>query len=268
MIEWYESEKLPACVAVGVAYRSRGWAEFVRGELTQSLLSHNHAADVFAEAEGPDSLDIAMCLVNRSLVFTGMNEHEHAHRDLTNALEMQLQVLGSNHTHTILTRVFLADNERRRGNLNEALRWAEQGYDGVLRHPRLDKSHQYYARALDIYGRVLVERKDYMKAEPIARESMVYRGLHGLDPRLARQRLEDCLFHLGKYEECEALLLENLKDAKGEQAKAWQLRACNRLVQLYEAWEKPAEVAKWRDAVNLLAKEAATTDEKEVDLEI
>ena len=57
-----------------------------------------------------------------------------------------------------------------------------------------------------------------------------------------------CLTLLQRYDEAEALLLEayaELKAAFGAHHK-YTRRACRALVNLYEAWSRPAQAAEWR----------------------
>src|SRR5262249_40016527 len=65
-----------------------------------------------------------------------------------------------------------------------------------------------------------------------------------------------CLSALGRYAEAEPLLLssyEALKSAQGVRPAVLR-RAVDRIIQLYEAWEKTEQAAEWRAKRNQLSK--------------
>ncbi len=112
-----------------------------------------------------------------------------------------------------------------------------------------------YAGALIGLGDNLLKQKKYADAEPILRDAQ--RIVKKLQPRawttfLADSLVGDALLGQKKYPEAEPVLLSGYGGMKqreaaiSPQSKVRVTEALVRLVQLYDAWGKPDEAAKWR----------------------
>jgi Tetratricopeptide repeat. len=111
------------------------------------------------------------------------------------------------------------------------------------------------AAALEEVGQALLEIKDYGQAESLLRESMSLGDRHFPESwhrHHARSLLGGALLGQQKFKEAEPLLLEGYV---GMQAREDQIpgdanvpltQAEERLVQLYDAWNKPDQAAQWR----------------------
>ena len=110
--------------------------------------------------------------------------------------------------------------------------------------------------ALADTGKALLDAKAYDAAEPLLRESLSLGeklGPDAWDTHHARSLLGGVLLGQQKYAAAEPLLLDGYEGLRRTQAgivrhiKDMMLRdARGRLVQLYDAWDKPDEAAKWR----------------------
>jgi tetratricopeptide (TPR) repeat protein len=118
------------------------------------------------------------------------------------------------------------------------------------------KASHTYASASGILGRILSTTGRAHEAEPLLREALAV-----LEPRVPRQsnpiaimlgNLGDCLVAQARYVEAEPLLNESymtLKAVHVPQSPALD-EARQRLVELYEAWGKPQEAARYRSQLS------------------
>jgi tetratricopeptide (TPR) repeat protein len=120
-----------------------------------------------------------------------------------------------------------------------------------------------YAAELARFGMNRLERKQWVEAETVLRECLAIRLAKDPDAWTtfnSRSQLGGALLGQGQYAEAEPLLVQGYTGMKEREAKipaSARVRlteAVERLVQLYESLGKPAEAAKWRDALQALAK--------------
>jgi Tfp pilus assembly protein PilF len=101
----------------------------------------------------------------------------------------------------------------------------------------------------------LLLQQKHAEAEPLVRDLLAMR--EKAEPDLwttfnTRSMLGGCLLSDKKYADAEALLLQGYEGMKERQARIPPIgkprltEAIERLVQLYDAWDKPDEAAKWR----------------------
>jgi serine/threonine protein kinase len=118
-------------------------------------------------------------------------------------------------------------------------------------------------RILGVLGSVLTARGKASEAEPLLRECL--EGQRKMLPnghwRIAQAQslLGACLAVQREYPESEGLLLASFRELQRAQGTPGPelTKARQRLVQLYEAWGKPAEAAKWKAEHDQQAKPAA-----------
>jgi tetratricopeptide (TPR) repeat protein len=127
------------------------------------------------------------------------------------------------------------------------LEWAEIGWQGVQRHPKLDRTHIYFHEALAVYWGVLLERGEYAKAEPLLRLHAANYRKNDTGALKVRLNFGACLRHLGKFEESEEMLSEAFHCDIPANNTWWKERTATQLILLYDAWEKPKQAAKWRE---------------------
>jgi ATP/maltotriose-dependent transcriptional regulator MalT len=127
------------------------------------------------------------------------------------------------------------------------------------------------ADSLFYQARCLVQLARWTEAEAAARESLTVRKPDRPDARsrlITMGVLAECLIGQQKYADAEPLLIDAYKGLKTLSAQdpiAFNslARAMELLVQLYDAWGKPEEAAKWRQQLEAYktAKEAGEKKE-------
>jgi serine/threonine protein kinase/tetratricopeptide (TPR) repeat protein len=188
---------------------------------------------------------------------TGQLERSIAFHERT--LAAQTAKLGPDHPDTLLTRNHLATayDEAGEGAL------AEAQFRDVLerRRARLGPEHPDVAATLCDLGRNLVRCKRPAEAEPLLRECLaIYeRKLPNHWRRFdAQDLLGASLLDQKQYEAAEPQLIAGYAGLKTRepgspaQRKPRLSEAGDRLVRLYEAWEKPKEARKWRAKLDQL----------------
>jgi tetratricopeptide (TPR) repeat protein len=120
------------------------------------------------------------------------------------------------------------------------------------------------AAALASAGLALLELKRWADAEPVLRECLTIRQAKepdGWTTFNSRSMLGDALLGQKKYADAEPLLRQGYEgmrrraDKIPPQWKGLRLRqALERLVRLYDAWDKPEEAAKWRKELEAAGK--------------
>lgn len=267
IIEWYESGKLAKCQPVGIAYRRIAWDLNDTGEFRTAIDTQNRAIEVLQNVEGPDSLHIAWCINNRGCTFGLWKKIEEAHKDFQRALKMRLRVLGPDHSHTIHTYINLTGNALRRGELEEALRWAKQGWEGANRAPSIHENHPYYATAGNVYSDMLFRLEKFEAAVPILRETIACYERMGRKTHWQRRNLGICLLRSKEFEESEALLLGDYEWALANGYTRAEKAACERLITLFESWEKPLKLAAWKEKLATLAQQQSPASADSADLQ-
>ena len=108
-------------------------------------------------------------------------------------------------------------------------------------------------REIALLGRIFVHLKRYKNAEPLLREALTIRRMRRNFPgdwKTAKTEsvLGACLTGLGKYGEAEPYLLRGYpiiaKDKGSDHRRT--IEAIQRVINLYEAWNKPDKAAKYR----------------------
>jgi hypothetical protein len=110
-------------------------------------------------------------------------------------------------------------------------------------------------RILAILGQNLLQQRKYADAEPVLRDCLARREAAEPDAWTTfntRSMLGGSLLGQEKYAEAEPLLLQGYQGMKQREAEIPPIgrpllrEAVERLVQLYDAWSRPVEAAKWR----------------------
>jgi len=164
-------------------------------------------------------------------------------------LDMRRQLLGTEHPEYAWTLYSYADFLLRATRDSEAAFHAREVI--ALRHRSLGEAHPLVAASMGVLGRALDRLDSLAAGERWLRESLALRRAHLPEGHWLIASSESILGeHLGlagKYAEAEQLLLASerrLVELRGETAPV-VADARKRLVDLYRAWGKPAEVAEW-----------------------
>jgi len=234
------------------AGRPAGWSEGYWADPPAKKMTLREAIDGAAKA-------VPKSLADRPLVeaevrevlgsaYFGLGEASEAARQYERALALREAKLGPDAPETVACRNKLAYAERRAGHPTEAARLYNQNPDTFA-----------HAEALAIRGRALLTEKNARGAEAKLRESLTI--LEKLRPDEwttfnVKSALGDALLREKKYAEAEPLLLAGYRGLRQRQAKIPpQEQSCiatalERIVNLYEAWGKTDEAARWRQELD------------------
>ena len=237
-------------------------------------------------AYGPDHPKVAFAMTQLGAVLGEKGEVDRAIPLLERALQIRRTALGAAHPDVGNSLLFLGRMHWLRGDLREALSLLDQAEALLAPavgpgHPDLSVVYDCRAGVLSQMGRLPEARDAYRRAVALRDKAQGAKSLALYMPlfHLARieQRLEDwagaevslrrlvelgeaypqtrhmtampqvrlaqCLVHLGRYAEAEPLLLSHAN----EKAEAPVRReAADVLAQLYAAWGRPAEAARYR----------------------
>ena len=140
---------------------------------------------------------------------------------------------------------------------------AQQFYEQSIQVFRdtLPQNHPYNASPLNGLGRMLADRGDLKEAVPLLRQGLGIQreGLPAQSPETTKTEtiLSDCLIRLHQFAGAEHVLQESyarLHDAAGKENVPAVAAVLDRLILLYESWERPNKAAEYRalrDAVSL-----------------
>jgi serine/threonine protein kinase/tetratricopeptide (TPR) repeat protein len=169
------------------------------------------------------------------------------------ALELRKAALGPEHADTLRTMSNLARTYDAARRYAEAVRVGRELI--VLQRRKLPADDPALAATLSVLGLSLLHAHQPAEAEPLLRECLAVSRKKQADLWMtfhAQSLLGGSLLGQKKYAEAEPLLLEGYEGMKQRAdkipvgAKPHLAEALERLVQLYEAWGKPDEAAKWR----------------------
>ncbi len=262
-----EAETLMQAAANG--YRKVFGPDHPRSLVTSSALANIYLGEKrYSEAEtefretldrdlrvlGPQHPDTARVLDGLARAVDDQNRLAEAESLYLRAIEAEEKALGENHATTVGTKHNLAvlyQKERK---------YAEAGdlYSKVIRLRRQFQGTgaPEFDGELAALGTVRIELRRFAEAEPVLRESLELRKKrdpNGYPRYNSESLLGASLAGQGKYSEAEPLLLSGfegmrqLGDKLPETGKSRFKLAAERIVQLYESWDKPGKVAEWRD---------------------
>ncbi|HEY6564434.1 MAG TPA: tetratricopeptide repeat protein, partial [Pirellulaceae bacterium] len=162
---------------------------------------------------GKDHVETLRSLNDVANVLNARHKYEEAAPLFQEVYDGRLAKLGANHLETLISLNNLGLIMKSLGKLDDAERYLRQALDG--RRANLGPDHPDTLRSLHQLGELLAERKRYDEAEPLLLQA-----------------------HAG--------MLQRAAKVPGE-SKDRLTTVRQLLVQLYEAWDKPDEAAKWRD---------------------
>jgi tetratricopeptide (TPR) repeat protein len=179
-----------------------------------------------------------------------MGEAALAVKEFERALALREALLGPNHPDTITSRNELAVAYRLAGRPDAASRLYEQ-----------DPDLPSHAAALAIRGAMLLARNEPAEAESELREGLAVAQRIQPDDWTTfdtRSLLGEALLMQQKYADAQPLLLSAYEGLKQRQAglpaegRGSLTRAATRLVQLYKAWGKNDQAARWQEVLESL----------------
>ncbi len=204
------------------------------------------------EALGEEHPMYASSLSSHSTVLERMGNMAATDTALREVLRIRRQVLGEEHPDYAWSMFNYADFLVQEARYREAAEWSRKVL--ALRGKTLDDPHPAVSTAIQVLGRALAGMDSLEQAEALLRESLALRREH-FPP--GHWIIASSVSHLGaivtltgRFEEAESLLVAGERELlalRGPQAQPVK-DARQRLVDLYMAWGKPEEAAKWRES--------------------
>lgn len=168
-----------------------------------------------------------------------------------------LEKLNFNHAGAYLMIWSLCESLEKRGRTDRADAWRQKWLAAVRTRNGPDSG--VYATELAKQSEDLLRYQRYAKAEPMLRECVaILQKAHSDDVTTshARSMLGDALLAQKQYAEAEPLLIQGYEGFKAHEAQISPLyaqyriaEAGDRIVRLYEAWNRPEKAAEWRTKV-------------------
>jgi tetratricopeptide (TPR) repeat protein/predicted Ser/Thr protein kinase len=227
-----------------------GGALTAGGDHREAEVVLRQAYELSAKLLGEEHLLVAQCKLNLAGVLIELGEHEEAEPLLRQALEVIRKSVGDVHPAVADALYNLALVSSHLGDEGAAEQYFRDA--AAVQRKVLPANHPSLADTLVGMGEILVRRSAAAEAESALREALQIRreALPEGDPLTAEAQnaLGGCLILLRRYDEAEALLLESYenlqKELGGESTQA--RRALQRIVDLYEAWNKPDRADEYR----------------------
>ncbi len=177
---------------------------------------------------------------------------------LAATLRLREAKLGRDHRQTILSRTALATAYESEG------RWAESErlFRDVLASRRKEgrPDSLLLAKALALLGRNLVKQQKWIEAEPLLRESLAIREKSAPDAWIRYQAMSllgEALLGQGRHSEAEPLIILGYEGIKARESRigfperAELPQVAERVVHLYDSWDKPERAAEWKARLGL-----------------
>jgi tetratricopeptide (TPR) repeat protein len=225
-----------------------------RGQYDEAESLYREALAIRQRSLGDEHPDVATSLNSLAGLLVMRGDHEGAEPLFREALAIRRRTLPADHPTVARSLSNLAGTLREKGEYVEAESLCREAL--AIVRAALPEEHPVIVARLERLALVLVDQRQYEEAETLLRECLELQqktlptGHHKI--AVTESMLGDCLALAGRYDEAETLLLrshEILKDCP-ENATPVQRKMLeenfNRIVQLYEAWNKPKKAAEWR----------------------
>jgi eukaryotic-like serine/threonine-protein kinase len=223
------------------------------GKYSQAQSMNVRALEISKRVLGPNHAYTLVAMDNLALVYDHEGGYAQAEALLTQTLEMRRRVLGPEHPDTLETLSGFASLYQRQGKYSLAETYATQALDG-RRHVLGLEHPDTMASAADLVLAYLSQGK-FTESEPLAREALDFNRKNQQEDWQrfrAESLLGASLAGQKKYAEAEPLLLSGYQGMAARKGRIdvpdWYHldRAREWIVQLYQAWGKPAKAAEWR----------------------
>jgi tetratricopeptide (TPR) repeat protein len=226
---------------------------FSQGKYAQAETLYRETLDIRRRVLGPEHFSTLIVMNNLADVYESSGQYAPAEALFSQTLEISRRVLGSDHPLTFAVLGGFAWMYQRKGNYAPAEMYSAQTLAG--RRRALGSEHpDTMASAADLVLAYLSQGK-FIESEPLAREVLEFNRNKQPDDWQrfrAESLLGASLAGQKKYAEAEPLLLAGYQGMLERKDRIdvpdWyhMNRAREWLVQLYDAWGKPAKAAEWR----------------------
>ena len=209
--------------------------------------AYRESLEMYRKLLGDSHADIALGMSNLAFVLYAKGDRREAIRMMRDSIEMSRRELGPGHPDVAGTGTSLAYWLIAAGEYDEAASLLDEAL--AIRRKALPADHPQIASTLTVQATLFVARRQFAEALEVSGES-----LRILEPKLpadhwliamAKNVQGAALTGLRRYSEAEKLLLASLPALVGAPIADLPERGRARLVELYSAWGKPEEAAKY-----------------------
>jgi eukaryotic-like serine/threonine-protein kinase len=229
---------------------------FDEGKYAQAEALFNQTLEIRRRVLGPEHHYTLKSMDTLANAYVVLGEYTQAEALFNQTLEIERRVLGPEHPDLLVTLSGAASMYQRERKYAQAEIYAAQALAGQ-RHALGSEDTQTMSSAADL-ALAAVSQGKFDKAEPLSREALEFnRKAQPDDWRRFRAEslLGASLAGQKKYAEAEPLLLEGYAGMAARKDRIavpdWYYLDLARgwLVELYQAWAKPAKAAEWRKKI-------------------
>ncbi len=232
-------------------------------ELDRAEPLYRQALATLRRRFGDDHVQVALCVRGLAEVLAAKGDTQSAESHYRQALDLLRRLRGPDHPDLSAALDGLARVHLAAGNYREAERAYREALE--IRRKTLGEDSPYLVISLTGLARVVIEQGDYTSGEGLLHQALEIgrRAFPGGHWRIdmAQSLLGECRIATGRYAQAEPLLLEShraLTSRRGANAPV-TLTALDRLVRLYDAWDRPREAARLRTERGRLTEPPATS---------
>jgi tetratricopeptide (TPR) repeat protein len=230
-----------------------GFVYQVQGKYAQAEPLSIRAVEGMRRVEGEEHNDTLICANMLGLLYRSEGKYAQAEPLLTKALDIRRRIFGIDHPDTIKSMNSLANLYRSEGKSAEA----ETLLASVLEARRrvLGPAHPDTTSVMALLGELRLQQKKYADAEELLREARNNSEKTAADSwerYWSQNLLGASLAGQSQYAEAESLMISGYQGMLQREAaipledRLVLSQAGERIVQLYEKWEKPEKAAEWR----------------------
>lgn len=222
------------------------------GKYAEADSLHREAITLRRAALGTH-IHTAQSLHDYATLLTARRDFDEAERYYREALAMRRMLLNDDHPHVAQSLSHLGWLNQHRGRYAEA----ESLYQEALeaRRQRLGDGHLSVANSHNMLGQVLVlqgrQEEGLAHLQTALQRYLDLLGEAHPSTLRARMRLAELLGGAARYGEAEALLLEVLETTNAADGR-FTAEALQQLAALYDAWQRPGEADRYRQALAAL----------------
>lgn len=217
------------------------------GDYRGAELAYRESLEMNREMLGDSHPDIATVLSNLAFVLDAKGEREAAVRMLRESVDMRRRELGPEHPDVAGGETSLAYWLTATGEFAEAERLLADAL--AIRRKSLGEDHPRVGATLATRANLHLAERRYQAALEVATESLRILRLNLPENHwqvaMAQNVLGAALSGLRRYAEAEKLLLESLPSLAGSPIHDLPQQGRARLAQLYAAWGKPEQSARY-----------------------
>jgi tetratricopeptide (TPR) repeat protein len=225
------------------------------GDLPGAEAAWRGALDIRRKCFSGKHPAVAESLSNLAALYNDRGDAESAEPLAREALDLRLHLFDEPHAQIAESLINLAVALATKGDPEGAKALSERA---VAMQRNLGSRQIGLAYALNTLAEILLDLDDPKAAEAALRESLDIetnvRTAGDWEIAFTESVLGGCLTYQGRFAEAEPLLLRSapvIQKARG-QGDLYVLNAVRRVVELYDAWEKPDEAAKYRGLLSEL----------------